>query len=526
MDSTVLHGVASPIAFQSINTGGLIDLLVEQARLRPQAEAVVCGGFRVTYGQLAERAMIIARQLGSLSIGRGDKVGLLFPNSVEYVAAFFAITGLGATVVPVNPLLKSEEIAHILSDSQARCFIVHEAAVGEAQQALAATPAIEHVLVGGRVQATSTASRAVFHELASNLPPDAVQWPVAVEPARDLAVIVYTSGTTGKPKGAMLTHANLHFTVALATNAFQVGPADRFIALLPLCHIYGLTVVMLGILSRGGTVVILEKFEAAEALSLIELEKITVLPAVPTMYQFMIMEMEKHKFDVSSLRVCISGAASLPVEIFAKIENQFGAPLIEGYGLTEVSCLATFNRLDGERKVGSVGCPFDGVAVSLVDETGAHIEISGQVGEIVVKGPNVMSGYFRQPEASEEAIQAGWFYTGDLAYKDESGYFFIVGRKKELIIRGGQNIYPREIEEVIARLPAVLEVAVVGVPDRYMGERVKAVVVRGMGAELSEAEVKEFCARHLAEYKVPRLVQFVDALPRNSTGKILKRLLV
>lgn len=509
---------------------GLAQLLYRQAATNGQATALVSGSNHYTYGQLYDWAKAIAQQLNALGIRRGDKVGIILPNSPEFVTCFFAVSGLAATVVPVNPLLKSEEISHILADSHAKCLIAHAQTLDAVIGSLPSAPSVSAVIVAAAEPNNELAcvSGVKFERLAGQVECDwPFEFPAFVDAEADLAVLVYTSGTTGKPKGAMLTHANLAFSVHTATNSFNFGPGDRFMAVLPLCHIYGLTVVMLGTLSRGGTLVIQEKFEAATCLATLEKERITVLPAVPTMYQFMLIEMARKAYDLSSLRLCISGAASLPVEIFGRIEECFGAPLVEGYGLTEVSCLATFNRLDAVRKVGSVGRPFDGIAVRITDEKGCDLPFGqDQIGEIAIKGPNVMSGYYRQPEASAEVLQDGWFFTGDMAYRDEEGYVFIVGRKKELIIRGGQNIYPREVEEAIMRLKEVVEVAVVGVACPLMGERVKAFVVVRPGCQLDEETVKDHCRTYLAEYKVPRLVEFISALPRNSTGKILKRLLV
>lgn len=512
---------------ESSLSAGLVGLLLDTVGRSPDSHAVLFEETCYTYQQLERRARAIAFQLNRIGVSRGDKVGLLFPNGAEFVAVFLAVCGLGATVVPVNPLLKSEEIAHILFDSQAKCLVVHARALAEATAAVKVVPAIESVVVYNLESDLPADGRVAFMQLTElSEPPSAMAWPVAVDAGKDLAVLVYTSGTTGKPKGAMLTHDNLLFAVGAAAKAFHIGSSDSLLAVLPLCHIYGLTVVMLGTIFGGGRLVVMEKFEAKAALKTIEKHAVTVLPAVPTMYQFMLMELELENYDLSQLRACISGAASLPVEIFAKIEKNFGAPLIEGYGLTEVSCVASFNRLNGVRKVGSVGLPFDQVGVEVFDGDGRHLPRGREyVGEIAIKGPNVMLGYYRQPDATSESIKDGWFFTGDLAYKDEDGYLFIVGRKKELIIRGGQNIYPREIEEVIARLESVVEVAVIGVPDCLMGERVKAVVVKRAGSHLEAEAVKAHCADHLAEYKVPRLVEFIDLLPRNSSGKILKRLL-
>lgn len=507
--------------------GGLAELLIRQSEKAPGNAAVVFGEDRWTYGELCDRARTVASQLASCGIRKGDRVALLFQNCPEYVAAFFGATLIGAVVVPINPLLKSEEIAHILSDSQARLLIAHERVLAEVDAAVASARDIERVLVcpaGEKALAWRDARFAMLTVSAAGQPAYKAQ---PIDPGLDLAVLVYTSGTTGKPKGAMLTHGNLFAALGSALDAFAMTEADSFLAVLPLCHIYGLTVVMLGMISRGGTLVVLEKFEARQALKTIERHRVTMLPAVPTMYQFMIMEMEKEKFDTSSVRLCLCGASSLPPELIPRIEAEFGAPLIEGYGMTETSCVASVNPIEGLRKPGSVGPDFHGVTVAVMDDEGRILPPGAEnVGEIVVSGPTVMRGYFRREEASREAFRGQWFLTGDLGYKDEDGYLYIVGRKKELIIRGGQNIYPREVEEVIARMPAVAEVAVVGVPDRFMGERVKAVVVARQGHELSPDCVRKFCASHLAEYKVPRLVEFVGQLPRNSTGKVLKRLLV
>jgi long-chain acyl-CoA synthetase len=293
-----------------------------------------------------------------------------------------------------------------------------------------------------------------------------------------------------------------------------------------MCHIYGLTVVMLGLLSKGGTLAIVDKFEAASALKLIETERVTLLPAVPAIYQFLLMELEKNEYDLSSLRACLSGGAPMPVEMFPRLVAKFPGDFLEGYGLTETSSVVAINPVDGVKKRGSVGVPLGTIEVAIVGPDGTHLpHTSEHIGEIAVRGGNVMRGYFGKPEATAECLKDGWFFTGDLGYRDEEGYLYIVGRTKEMIIRGGQNIYPREIEDVIMRLSEVAEVAVVGVADQYMGERVKAVIVLKPGKSLNEETIKAFCAGNLAEYKVPRLIEFIDALPRNSTGKVLKRLL-
>lgn len=501
------------------------DFLRRQAENRGHCEALVQGDVRLTYKQLHARAEAIAQQLQELKLAHGDKLGLLFPNHCDYVAAFFAAMFMGVVVVPINPLLRSEEIAHILTDSQAKAIITDKSKLSEVVAAVGQVPNLEFVLLsgGGEIPACPvkilrlTDKRSLDKPFSGYLSGDA---------NKQLAVLVYTSGTTGKPKGAMLAHSNLIFAAKSAQSSFDVSAYDRFLAVLPLCHIYGLAIVMLGIIARGGILVVSDKFEAAATLKLIAQEAVTFVPAVPAMYQFMLMELDKQPYDLSAVRLCLSGAAPLPPELIERIETAFQAPLVEGYALTEVSCVGSINPLHGPRKPGSVGPAFPGVQIAVFDDSRKVLPGGADnVGEVAIKGPNVMQGYYRQPQASAESFQDGWFFTGDLGYCDTDGYLTIVGRKKEMILRGGQNIYPREVEEIILRLAAVLEVAVVGVPDPYMGERVKAVVVVKPGQAINEEQVKAHCGEFLAEYKVPRLVEFIEALPRNSTGKVLKRLL-
>ncbi|MBI4533549.1 MAG: AMP-binding protein, partial [Candidatus Melainabacteria bacterium] len=476
----------------SRTVGGVADLLDWQAQQRPSQVALVFGDSRLTYGALSSRCRAIAYQLAELGVRQGDKVALFFPNHVDYVASFFAVTGLGATVVPINSLLKSEEIAHIISDAQAKVLICYEEGLNEVYAALPYAADVKHVLVSSldvvsEKTHVQTEHAHVISLTRSTEAPEFFPWTCRVNPATDLAVLVYTSGTTGKPKGAMLTHHNLLFTLHTALREFNITDRDCFLGVLPLCHIYGLVVVMLGIFSRGGTLVMMEKFEAKTTLKTIEQEKITFLPLVPAMYQFLLMEQEESPCNLSSVRVCLSGAAPLTGELKGRIEEVFGPSLVEGYGLTEVSSVVSVNTPNGLRKTGSVGLPIKDVTVAIISRDGEFLA-PGQdnIGEIAVKGANIMLGYYQRQEATQEVFYKGWFLTGDLGYVDEEGYLFIVGRKKELIIRGGQNIYPREVEEVIARMPAVAEVAVVGVLDKFMGERVKAVVVVCPGQSLTD----------------------------------------
>ncbi len=533
----MLDAVAtSDVSHISSNKDHFFRLLHKQVELTPSNIALIYEHQRITYAHLLQRVSAIAYQLQQAGIKKGEKVGILFPNHPDYVASFFAAAGLGATIVPINPLLKSDEIAHILADSHASTLVVHENSLAEALKSQQSKPVLKRILVSttqsteelNEISSGSGSSNIKIEALSQDKKPvTAVRWCEQINPEQDLALLVYTSGTTGKPKGAMLTHRNMLAIFPARLDLFDIDHQDKTLATLPMCHIYGITILMLGNLSRGASLVLLPRFEAVAALKLIQDEQITLVPAVPAMYQFMLMELEKNQYDLSAVRLCFSGAAPLPLETIKQIEKSFGAILIEGYGLTESSCVATINPLHGERKVGSIGPVVPGVQMHAVSDDGSELPCGAEnVGEFWIKGPNVLQGYYGQPEASAECIQDGWFATGDLGYKDEDGYFFIVGRKKEMIIRGGANIYPREIEDVLMQMDEVADAAVVGVPDKFMGERVKAVVVLKSGCSLTEDEIRNYCGERLAEYKVPRIIEFSDLLPRNSTGKVLKRLLI
>ncbi len=515
-------------------------LLKNRAILLPNKEALVYNETRWTFSVLMQRIAAVATQLLDAGVKPGEKVGILFPNHPDYVAAFFAAAGLGLTIVPINALLKSDEIAHILSDSESTTLILHESTLAEALKSQAEGSILKHIFVSrdtecGASSATSTSCSGNASQLGVPIIDlsqelrelNSVDWYCHINPYEDLALIVYTSGTTGKPKGAMLSHFNMLSIFPERLDLFDVSELDKTLAVLPMCHIYGITILMIGTLSRGGTLAIMPKFEAVQALKIIEKERLTLVPLVPAMYQFCLMELEKNKYDLESVRVCFSGAAALAPELIKQLETAFGAVLVEGFGMTETACVATINPLKGVRKAGSVGPVLPGVEMRVVADDGTVLSVgSANVGELSIKGPNIMKGYYKLPEETQKSMDGDWFFTGDLGYIDEDGYVFIVGRKKEMIIRGGANIYPREIEEVLLKLEQVAEAAVVGVPDKLMGERVKAVLVLKSGANLDESKVKEFCSEHMAEYKVPRIVEFRSTLPRNSTGKILKRMLI
>jgi long-chain acyl-CoA synthetase len=345
---------------------------------------------------------------------------------------------------------------------------------------------------------------------------------VAERAGDDTAVILYTSGTTGRPKGAELTHSNLRRNVTASARLFGLGVGDVIFGGLPLFHSFGQTCTMNAAISKGATVTLLPRFDPAKALKIIERDRCTVFEGVPTMYGALLNHPDRDSVDVSCLRVCASGGASLPVEVMRGFEDAFGCKVLEGYGLSETSPVASFNHPDRERKPGSIGTPLEGVEFRLADDDGNDVPV-GEIGEILIKGHNVMKGYWQRPDATAEAIKDGWFATGDMARVDEDGYYFIVDRKKELIIRGGYNVYPREVEEVLYEHPAVREAAVVGIPHDEWGEEVGAAVALKDGHTADPGELVEFVKEHVASYKYPRRIWFVDDLPKGPTGKILKR---
>ena len=463
----------------------------------------------LTYSQLREAAGSAASLLASLGVVPGDRVAVMLPNVPAFPVAFYGALGAGATVVPMNPLLKNREVAYYLGDSGAKVlFAWHEAAVEAAKGAAGTGTQVLEVdepgmgaLLAGLTPAPSAADRA----------------------GGDDAVILYTSGTTGRPKGAELTHANLARNAELtARTMLTAGPGDVVMGCLPLFHVFGLTCSLNAAISAGGTLTLLPRFDAGKALEIIGRDKVTIFEGVPTMYAAMLHHRAHASADTSSLRTCISGGAAMPVEIMRGFEQTFGCMILEAYGLSETSPVASFNHPDRARKPGSIGTPIEGVEMRVVDGEGASLPV-GEVGEIAIRGHNIMKGYWRKPDATAEAIPDGWFRTGDLARVDGDGYFFIVGRQKDLIIRGGYNVYPREIEEALHEHQAVAEVAVIGIPHVDLGEEVGAAVQLKPGATATPAELRAFARERVAAYKYPRHVWLVRELPKGPTGKILHR---
>jgi long-chain acyl-CoA synthetase len=506
-------------------------LLEDSARNVPDRVAVACGPTRLTYAELDAKASQVAGALAARGIGPGDRVALSCPNLPSFPLVYYGILKTGATVVPLNIMLTEREIAYHLEDSTARAYFCFEGTpelpVGQAgRAAFKATESCEHfVLLTADPHATSPSpGTETLAEFTHRQP---AGFASAATSETDTAVILYTSGTTGQPKGAELTHSGVVHNALLANRLFGLHPHDVHLLTLPLFHSFGQIVQMNAGFAAGATIVLLPRFSAATALELMQAEQVTFFAGVPTMYHALLNCEDTGRFDLATIaarmRIAVCGGAALPVELLRRFEERFGVPILEGYGLSETSPVATFNRPDRPRRPGSIGLPVWGVEVKILKENGSEAK-DGELGEITIRGHNVMKGYFRRPEATAQAIDRdGWFRTGDIGTRDAGGYLYVVDRKKDMIIRGGFNVYPRELEEVLLTHPAVSLAAVVGVPHPSHGEEVKAFVVRVPGAALTDADLIAWCKQNMAAYKYPRIVEFRDSLPMTATGKILKR---
>ena len=488
----------------------LADSLARTAAAHPDRVAVRLGEDTLTYRDLDDASARVAGLLAARQVRPGDPVAIMLPNVAQFAVTYFGVLRAGGVVVPMNPLLKAREVAYYLADSGASVIFAWPVAAAQAEVGAKEAEA-EAVVV----------DPATFGDLLATATPE----PAVVDrTADDTAVILYTSGTTGHPKGAELTHANL-ITNAEVTglDLLDIGPDDVIFGGLPLFHSFGQTCTLNTAVAAGATLTVLPRFDPAQALRMLAEHRATIFAGVPTMFSALLHAPDRGDYDVSALRVSVSGGAAMPVEVLRQFEDAFGCIVLEGYGLSETSPVASFNHPDRERKPGSIGTPIRGVEMRVVDEAGHELP-QGEVGEIAIRGHNIMKSYWRKPEATADAISAeGWFRTGDMGRVDEDGYYYIVDRKKDLIIRGGYNVYPREIEEVLYEHPAVAEAAVIGMPHAELGEEVGAAVVLKPGAAVSEDELRGFVKAQVAAYKYPRRVWFVDALPKGSTGKILKR---
>jgi long-chain acyl-CoA synthetase len=489
-------------------TLNLATLLRESANRFPDRAAVVLGDDVLRYRDLHDHAQGLAGRLRALGIARGEHVAVMMPNVPQFTIAYYGAHYAGTPVVPLNVLLVPDEIAYHLEDSDAVALIVFEELLPQARAGFDRVAGCRHLIVV-RAGEYDLGDGAAPIEDVPDTGPD------------DTAVILYTSGTTGRPKGAELTHFNLLYNAEASLVQAPAGDV-RVLLVLPLFHSFGQTVLQNATIRKSGTLVLMARFEPLGAAALIEKHKVNHFAGVPTMYFALLHHPEVQPAMLASLETCISGGAPMPVEVMQTFDRTFDVRISEGYGLSETSPLASCNPVE-LRKPGSIGVPIWGCEFRLVDAEGKVITETGVAGEIQIKGHNIMKGYYKRPDATAAAVTDGWFSTGDIATRDDDGYYFIVDRKKDLIIRGGFNVYPREVEEVLYAHPAVAEAAVIGIPHDSHGEEIKAVVAFKPGATAAPDELIAHCKRHLAAYKYPRVVEVIDALPKGPTGKILKR---
>lgn len=504
-------------------------ILEDSARRYPTNEAFTFMDTTLNYAQINGAANQVANGLKSIGIKPGDKVALSCFNLPYFPIIYFGILKAGAVVVPLSVLLKKDEIAYHLKDSDAKayfCFVgTPDLPMGQMGHAgFQEVEECEHffMITPKPTDAAPIEGTKTLGMLMNGQAPSFDTVPTSAE---DTAVIIYTSGTTGRPKGAELTHSNLMLNTILSADLVGVRNDDTLLIVLPLFHIFAMTVMMNAGIYKGAKHVLLPRFDAAAVTGLMLKHGVTIFAGVPTMYWGLLNHKDEN-VDIaaisSKLRVCASGGASLPVQVLKDFEAKFKVPIIEGYGMSEGSPVVTFNHRGQVRKPGSIGTPVWGVEVKLVDENDQEVPL-GEKGELLYKGHNVMKGYYKRPEANAETLRGGWMHSGDVAIKDEDGYYYIVDRTKDMIIRGGLNVYPREVEEVIIKHDAVSLVAVIGIPHEEMGEDIKACVVLNEGASITAEELIAWTRERIAAYKYPRHIQFMDALPMSATGKILKK---
>ena len=522
----------------------LFQFLEEAARKYPDNPAMIYFGRRISYREFAQLTEACAAAFYDLGLRKGDRISINLPTIPQFVIAFYAALELGAVVVQTNPMYTERELVELVNDSGAETMVTLDLFYPKVAAVRAKTglkrviltsvgdflPPVKRALYplkerleGKHVKLQGEESygfRELLRRYRGRRPPE-----VEINPEEDVALLQYTGGTTGVPKGAMLTHKNL-IANALQSRAWFLQAEEgreRVLAVLPFFHVYGMTVAMnLGIF-LSGALILLPRFRIDEVLETINKYQPTIFPGAPTIYVAFNTHPQIKRYKVSSIKECISGSAPLPVEVKKRFEELTGGRLVEGYGLSEASPVTHSNPLDGRDIPGSIGLPFPDTEAKIVDPASGEELGIGQVGELVVRGPQVMKGYWNKPEETAQALKGGWLHTGDIAKVDEQGYFYIVDRAKDMIIASGYNVYPREVEEVLYQHPQVAEVAVIGVPDPYRGETVKAFIVPRGGEELDEEEITRFCRERLAAYKVPRLIELRDSLPKSAVGKVLKR---
>ena len=498
-------------------------VLRESAKSHPDKAAIISGDGDLSYAELDRASDVVAANLAASGIGPGDAVGLQLPNIPEFAVALYGIIKAGGVAVPMNVLNKGPEVGFFLTDSRAQAMITAAECAADGVRG-AELAGVAAVYVVGEHDAGKAHTRArSFEELRA---PVTGRTPMEPRDPGAAAILLYTSGTTGKPKGVELTHFQLYMNANAHVDGFEMDRDTVVIAVMPLFHALGLSGILNATISTAGTVVLVRRFDPTHVLEAIQEHRATLLHGVPTMYHALLNHPAVADFDTSSLQVCGSAGAPIASELLDSFERRFDVVILEAYGLTESGPVATFNRRHN-RKPYSIGTPVWGVEVEIWDEKHNPLPAgSDHIGELVIRGHNTMGGYLNNAQATEEAYAGGWLHTGDLGYRDEDGFFFIVDRKKEMIIRGGYNVYPREVEDVLYTHPAVDEVAVVGVPDERLGEEVKAFVSVKPGVEVTERELVDYAKARVAAYKYPRQIELITALPKSATGKILKKELI
>lgn len=495
----------------------LAGILRESATKYPDLVAVNFMGQKTTYRELDVAANKIAHALREMGVSKGDRVAIYCINSPFFVASYFGIQKLGATVVTVNLLLHHSEVEYILRDSGSKVLIFYEMFAPNVAAVRANLPDLKDLIVVGKSEQVSAQS---YAEIMQNMPADPIE--VDVNLANDVAAILYTSGTTGNPKGAMLTHQNLLSNSSSVAYSLGIKHDDILLTVLPMFHSFAMTCCLITPIRQAAQIVAVPKFEPTQVVDTIAATGSTLFFGVPSMYVVLLQLPDAKVKSMESIKYAISGGAAMPREVMTQFEKKYKIPVYEGDGPTECSPVTTVNPIGGKRKIGSIGLPIRDVELKIVDLEGKELP-DNEIGEIVVRGPNVMKGYFNLPEETKASFYGEWFRTGDMGMKDDEGYFYIVDRIKDMIIVNGINVYPRHVEEVIYKHPAVAEVAVIGVPHPRSGEAVKAYVVPKPDAEVTGPEIRKFCLQNLGNFEVPRQVVLVESLPKSATGKILKR---
>ncbi|WHX99543.1 long-chain-fatty-acid--CoA ligase [Neobacillus sp. DY30] len=523
--------------------------LVDAAKSFPEKTAIHFMGKEMTYKELYDEALSFASYLQQIGISRGDRVAIMLANTPQAVISYFGILMAGGIVVQTNPLYTERELEYQMKDSGAKAIITLDILYPRASKVMPQTT-LQHIIVtaikdylpfpknlvypfiqkkqyGIVVNVKHEGNTHLFKEIVKIKPKKLLEYDFDFE--EDVALLQYTGGTTGSPKGVMLTHRNLVANSSMCTAwLYKAKPGEESVlGIVPFFHVYGMTIVMILSVMQAYKMIILPKFDPLTTLKTIQKQRPTLFPGAPTIYIGLLNHPDLKKYDLSSIDSCLSGSAPLPVEVQEEFEALTGGKLVEGYGLTETSPVTHANFLwDRERIKGSIGVPWPNTEVRIVSMDDGEDMPVGEIGEIIIKGPQIMKGYWNRPEATEETIKDGWLYTGDLGYMDDKGYFYVVDRKKDMIIAGGFNIYPREIEEVLYEHPDVLEAVAAGIPDPYRGETVKAYVVLKEGSQITSDDLNKYARKYLAAYKAPRLYEFREELPKTAVGKILRRTLV